>query len=129
LRRLWRLCGWFVVVEALITVFGVSTIPLLLSIALDAAVGLLVIRSYGDACSGLRRLCAGRQFRLSGRRRLMLGFMLSQLALRVLSAVLGGYGIFCLIMSFAVPEVGAQALILLVTATAIVYLCGSGRTS
>jgi hypothetical protein len=46
LRRLWRLCGWFVVVEALITVFGVSTIPLLLSIALDAAVGLLVIRSY-----------------------------------------------------------------------------------
>jgi hypothetical protein len=33
------------VVDALITVFGVSTAPLLLSIALDAAVGLLVIRS------------------------------------------------------------------------------------
>jgi hypothetical protein len=46
LRRLWRLFGWFVVVEALITVFGVSTAPLLLSMALDAAVGLLVIRSY-----------------------------------------------------------------------------------
>ena len=60
---------------------------------------------------------------------MMLGFMLSQLALRLLSAVLGGYGIFCLIMSFAVPEVGAQAFLLLGTAAAIVYLCGSGRTS
>ena len=46
MRRLWRLFGWFVVVDALITVFGVSTAPLLLSLALDAAVGLLVIRSY-----------------------------------------------------------------------------------
>ena len=46
MRRLWRLFGWFVVVDALITVFGVSTAPLLLSMALDAAVGLLVIRSY-----------------------------------------------------------------------------------
>ena len=45
MRRLWRLFGWFVVVDALITVFGVSTAPLLLSLALDAAVGLLVIRS------------------------------------------------------------------------------------
>ena len=58
----------------------------------------------------------------------MLGLMLSQLALRLLSATLGGYGIFCLIMSFAVPEVGAQAFILLATATAIVYLCRSERT-
>jgi hypothetical protein len=32
------------------------------------------------------------------------------LALRLLSAILGGYGIFCLITSFAVPKVGAQAL-------------------
>ncbi len=46
MRRLWRFFGWFVVVDALITVFGVSTAPLLLSMALDAAVGLLVIRSY-----------------------------------------------------------------------------------
>ena len=46
MRRLWRLIGWFVVVDALITVFGVSTAPLLLSVALDAAVVLLVIRSY-----------------------------------------------------------------------------------
>jgi hypothetical protein len=58
----------------------------------------------------------------------MLGLMLSQLALRLLSAILGGYGIFCLIMSFEVPEVGAQAFILLGTAAAIVYLSRSGRT-
>ena len=45
MRRLWRLFGWFVVVDGLITVFGVITAPLLLSLALDAAVGLLVIRS------------------------------------------------------------------------------------
>jgi hypothetical protein len=45
LRRLWRLFGWFVVVDALITIFGVITAPLLLSLALDAVVGLLVIRS------------------------------------------------------------------------------------
>ena len=58
----------------------------------------------------------------------MLGFALSLLCLRLVSVVLGGYGIFCLIMSFEVPEVGAQAFILLVTATAIVYLCRSERT-
>jgi hypothetical protein len=58
----------------------------------------------------------------------MLGFMLLQLALRLLSAILGGYGIFCLIMSFVVPEVGAQAFMLLLTATAVVYLCRSERT-
>ena len=46
MRRLWRLLGWFVVVDALITVFGVITAPLLLSLALDVAVGLLVIRSW-----------------------------------------------------------------------------------
>jgi hypothetical protein len=58
----------------------------------------------------------------------MLGLMLSQLALWLLSAILGGYGIFCLIMSFAVPEVGAQAFILLAAATAVVYLCPPGRS-
>ena len=58
----------------------------------------------------------------------MLGFMLSQLVLRLLSAVLGGYGIFCLIMSFRVPEVGAQAFLLLATASAIAYCAVPGRT-
>ncbi len=51
----------------------------------------------------------------------MLGFVLSHLALWLLSAILGGYGIFCLIMSFAVPSLGAQAFLLLGTATAIVF--------
>jgi hypothetical protein len=40
----------------------------------------------------------------------MLGFALSLLCLRLVSVVLGGgYGIFCLIMSFYVPSVGADA--------------------
>jgi hypothetical protein len=55
----------------------------------------------------------------------MLGFVLSLLALRLFSAILGGSGIFCLIMSFAVPALGAHALVLLISATAIVYFTGS----
>jgi hypothetical protein len=51
----------------------------------------------------------------------MLGFMLSRLTLRVLSAILGGHGIFCLIMSFDIPALGAKAFLLLAAATAIVY--------
>jgi hypothetical protein len=54
----------------------------------------------------------------------MLGFVLSLLALRLFSAILGGSGIFCLIMSFAVPALGAHALVLLISATAIVYFTG-----
>jgi len=53
LRRLWRLVGWFVVVDALITVFGVTTAPLLLCAALDIAAGLLVIRSIMEMRAGL----------------------------------------------------------------------------
>jgi len=57
----------------------------------------------------------------------MLGIALSRLALRLLSAFLGGYGIFCVIMSFAVPRLGGQAVVLLATASAIVYFCSSER--
>jgi hypothetical protein len=53
LRRLWRLVGWFVVVDALITIFGVTTAPLLVCAALDVAAGLLVIRSYMQIRAGL----------------------------------------------------------------------------
>ena len=54
MRRLWRLFGWIVVVDGLITIFGVTTAPLLLlSLALDAAVGLLVIHSYTEIRAGL----------------------------------------------------------------------------
>ena len=45
MRRFWRLLGWFVVVDALITIFGVTTAPLLLSLVADSVVGLLIIRS------------------------------------------------------------------------------------
>ena len=45
MRRLWSLFGWLVVVNGLITVFGVTTAPLLLCLALDAVVGVLVVRS------------------------------------------------------------------------------------
>ena len=57
----------------------------------------------------------------------MLGFGLSQLALWLLSAFLGGYGVFCLIMSFLEPQLGAQAFLLLGTATAIVCFCSLRR--
>jgi hypothetical protein len=44
LRRLWRLLGWFLAVDAVITVFGPATAPLLLFLAADSIVGLLIIR-------------------------------------------------------------------------------------
>ena len=46
MRRLRRLLGWFIVVDALITIFGVTTAPLLLSLAADSVVGRLIIRSF-----------------------------------------------------------------------------------
>jgi hypothetical protein len=52
LRRLWRLFGWFVVVEASITVFGITTAPLLLFLALDVVIGLLIIRSCMERRAG-----------------------------------------------------------------------------
>ena len=57
----------------------------------------------------------------------MLGFAFSQLALWLLSTILGGYGIFSFIMSFDVPEFGAQAILLLLAATAILYFGPTGR--
>jgi hypothetical protein len=59
----------------------------------------------------------------------MLDSFLSQLSLRLLSATLGGYGIFCLIMSFAVPWLGAQAFLLLGAATAIFGIVNLTRSS
>jgi hypothetical protein len=50
LRRLWCFLGWFVVVDALITMFGVTTAPLLLAFAADTVVGWLIIRD----CSEMR---------------------------------------------------------------------------
>ncbi len=55
MRRLWRLLGWFVVVDALITIFGVTTAPLLLSLAADSVVGLLIIRSCMEMREAMAR--------------------------------------------------------------------------
>lgn len=46
MRRFGRLLGWFVAVDALITIFGDATGPLLLAFAADGLIGLLIIRSY-----------------------------------------------------------------------------------
>ena len=46
MRRLWRIVGWFIVIDALMTAFGVTTAPLLLLVALDIAAGLLAVRAY-----------------------------------------------------------------------------------
>jgi hypothetical protein len=54
----------------------------------------------------------------------MLQQFLMRTALSVMSATLGGFGIFCLAYSFSDPSLAAHALILLGTATAIVYFSG-----
>ena len=45
MRRLGRLLRWFVVINVLITIFGVTTAPLLLFLVADTAIGWLVISS------------------------------------------------------------------------------------
>jgi hypothetical protein len=55
LRRLGYVLGWFVVVDALITMFGASTAPLLVFLAADTAVAVLLFRS----CLALRRYSEG----------------------------------------------------------------------
>ena len=55
MRRLVRLLGWFVVIDALITTFGVTTAPLVLFLAVDLAVAWLLIRS----CLAQRRYAEG----------------------------------------------------------------------
>ena len=54
----------------------------------------------------------------------MFGILLSRLALRITSSVLGGFGMFSLYMSFVVPDLAAQAIVLIAAAGAIVYFCG-----
>jgi multisubunit Na+/H+ antiporter MnhB subunit len=49
--------------------------------------------------------------------------VLSRMALRAVSIVLGGVGMFCLFMSFAAPDLAAQALVLIAAAGAIVHFC------
>lgn len=42
-------------------------------------------------------------------------------AASVISAALGGFGVFCVIYSFGTPHLAAQGLILLGAALAVVY--------
>jgi hypothetical protein len=51
----------------------------------------------------------------------MLSTLLMRWASSLLSALLGGSGVFCVIYSFAVPSVAPDALILLGSALAITY--------
>jgi hypothetical protein len=48
--RVSRLLTWFIVVDALITIFGVMSAPLLLILIADAIVGILIVRG----CLALR---------------------------------------------------------------------------
>ena len=41
--------------------------------------------------------------------------------LSLVSAMLGGYGVFCVVYSFVAPDIAVQALILLGTALGISY--------
>jgi multisubunit Na+/H+ antiporter MnhB subunit len=51
----------------------------------------------------------------------MLQSLLVQRAASVMSAVLGGFGVFCVVYSFSTPHIAAQALILLGAALAVSY--------
>ena len=51
----------------------------------------------------------------------MLQAFFMQRALSLVCALLGGFGVFCVIYSFSTPHVAAQALILLGAALAIGY--------
>jgi len=54
----------------------------------------------------------------------MVQSFLMQRALSLVSAVLGGTGVFCVIYSFTAPDIAAQALILLGAALALSYFSG-----
>jgi hypothetical protein len=52
----------------------------------------------------------------------MLHVFLMRSATKLLSAILGGTGVFCLIESFSMPVLAFHAMILIATATAITSL-------
>jgi hypothetical protein len=51
----------------------------------------------------------------------MLHAVFVQRFLSLMSALLGGFGVFCVIYSFSTPHIAAQALILLGAALALSY--------
>jgi hypothetical protein len=54
----------------------------------------------------------------------MLQALFMQRALSLVCALLGGFGVFCVIYSFSTPRIAAQALILLGAALAVSYFTG-----
>jgi hypothetical protein len=52
----------------------------------------------------------------------MIHWFLARTATSILSAILGGVGVFCVIESFSMPILAVHALILLGTATVIARL-------
>ena len=59
---------------------------------------------------------------MSGENRgLMLEFLLLRTLLRTLSVVLGGFGVFYLILSWSAPALSGVALVLIGAASAIAY--------
>jgi hypothetical protein len=55
---------------------------------------------------------------------MMGALQLSRMALRMLATVMGGFGIFCLHVSFIAPHSGLHAILFLGTATAITLALG-----
>jgi hypothetical protein len=53
--------------------------------------------------------------------RRMLQALFMRHALSIVCALLGGFGVFCVIYSFSTPHIAAQALILLSAALAVSY--------
>jgi multisubunit Na+/H+ antiporter MnhB subunit len=51
----------------------------------------------------------------------MFDALLMQRAIALITALLGGFGVFCVIYSFAAPDIAGQALILLGAALAVSY--------
>ena len=51
----------------------------------------------------------------------MLQAFLVQRATALISALLGGFGVFCVLYSFTTPDIAAEALILLGAALALSY--------
>lgn len=49
-------------------------------------------------------------------------FAFSRVMLQLAAALFGGFGMYCLFMSFFVPSLGAQAFLCIAAATAMVRL-------
>ena len=56
----------------------------------------------------------------------MLQAFLMQRAMAIVTALLGGFGVFCIIYSFTAPDVAEQGLILLGAALAMSYFTNRG---